>query len=33
MKDTRHWLDKARYCYPLCIAVGVLLWYLFGFGK
>lgn len=25
--DTRYWLDKGRYCYPLCIAVGLLVWY------
>src|SRR6187399_2249084 len=25
--DTRHWLDKGRYAYPLYFAIGVLLWY------
>lgn len=26
-RDDRHWLDKARYNYPLVIAVCLLLWY------
>ena len=27
-QDTRPWIDKGRYCYPLCIAVGLAFWYL-----